>query len=66
MSKDLKEGNKKVKFTDREPYAYWKGNPLVAPHRMDLLKCNVSDKEDWNARLYVQVKTFSLYSFILG
>ncbi|KNA06528.1 hypothetical protein SOVF_180240 [Spinacia oleracea] len=54
LSKDLKEGNKKVKFTDREPYAYWKGNPLVAPHRMDLLKCNVSDKEDWNARLYVQ------------
>lgn len=40
---------------DREPYAYWKGNPVVAETRMDLLKCNVSDKQDWNARVYAQV-----------
>ncbi|KAL2920661.1 Protein O-glucosyltransferase 1 [Bienertia sinuspersici] len=52
LSKDLKEGNKKVKFVDREPYAYWKGNPFVAEHRIDLLKCNAS--EDWHARVYVQ------------
>lgn len=54
LSKELKEGNKRVKFRDREPYAYWKGNPFVAPHRMDLLKCNVTDKQDWQARLYIQ------------
>lgn len=54
LSKDLKEGNKRIKWADREPYAYWKGNPAVAQTRMDLLKCNVSDKQDWNARVYGQ------------
>lgn len=39
---------------EREPYAYWKGNPLVAETRRDLLTCNVSDVQDWNARLFVQ------------
>ncbi|XP_057527660.1 uncharacterized protein LOC130806548 [Amaranthus tricolor] len=54
LSKKLKEGNQRLKFADREPYAYWKGNPFVASHRMDLIKCNVSDKEDWHARVYIQ------------
>lgn len=43
---------------DREPYAYWKGNPAVAETRQELMKCNVSDNQDWNARVYAQV-TFS-------
>lgn len=51
---DIKEGNKRIKWKDRVPYAYWKGNPYVAPTRKDLLKCNVSQKDDWNTRLYVQ------------
>lgn len=59
LSKKLKEGNQRLKFADREPYAYWKGNPFVASHRMDLIKCNVSDKEDWHARVYIQVKQFT-------
>ncbi|KAF5175252.1 O-glucosyltransferase rumi-like protein [Thalictrum thalictroides] len=54
LLKELKEGNRKVKWMDREPYAYWKGNPAVAETRQDLLKCNVSEKHDWNARLYAQ------------
>uniref|UniRef100_A0A5B7BGU6 Putative glycosyltransferase n=1 Tax=Davidia involucrata TaxID=16924 RepID=A0A5B7BGU6_DAVIN len=54
LSRDLKEGNRRTKWMDREPYAYWKGNPLVAATRMNLLKCNVSDKHDWNARVYAQ------------
>lgn len=53
--KDLDQSNKRTKWVDRDPYAYWKGNPFVAEHRKDLLKCNVSDTQDWNARLYVQV-----------
>ncbi|XP_042506220.1 O-glucosyltransferase rumi homolog isoform X2 [Macadamia integrifolia] len=52
--KELKDGNKRSKWIDREPYAYWKGNPFVAPTRKDLMKCNVSEKDDWNARLYTQ------------
>lgn len=56
--KDIKEGNKRMKWMKREPYAYWKGNPTVAYTRRDLLKCNVTDKQDWNARLYRQVQFF--------
>ncbi|MED6136026.1 hypothetical protein PIB30_052102 [Stylosanthes scabra] len=54
LLKDIKIGNEMMKWIDREPYAYWKGNPFVAETRQDLLKCNVSDTQDWNARLYVQ------------
>ncbi|KAM0047335.1 putative protein xylosyltransferase [Helianthus debilis subsp. tardiflorus] len=54
LLKELEEGNTRTKWIDREPYAYWKGNPIVAETRMDLLKCNVSDKQDWNARVYAQ------------
>uniref|UniRef100_A0A2P2JG82 O-glucosyltransferase rumi homolog isoform X1 n=1 Tax=Rhizophora mucronata TaxID=61149 RepID=A0A2P2JG82_RHIMU len=43
-----------IKWTEREPYAYWKGNPFVADRRKDLLTCNVSDQQDWNARLFIQ------------
>jgi hypothetical protein len=52
LLEDIKEGNKRSKWKERVPYAYWKGNPDVAPTRKDLLKCNVSNKDDWNTRLY--------------
>ncbi|KAK8537138.1 hypothetical protein V6N13_042085 [Hibiscus sabdariffa] len=51
---DLMEGNQRIKWDDREPYAYWKGNPQVAETRQDLLRCNVSDTHDWGARVYAQ------------
>ncbi|KAG8652893.1 hypothetical protein MANES_06G147700v8 [Manihot esculenta] len=51
---DLKEGNGRSRWLDREPYAYWKGNPDVAESRQDLIKCNVSEQQEWNARLYRQ------------
>ncbi|KAM2975870.1 hypothetical protein FF1_001982 [Malus domestica] len=54
LLKDLEEGNNRSKWIDREPYAYWKGNPFVAETRKDLLKCNVSEQTDWNARVYAQ------------
>uniref|UniRef100_A0A7N2MHR4 Glycosyl transferase CAP10 domain-containing protein n=1 Tax=Quercus lobata TaxID=97700 RepID=A0A7N2MHR4_QUELO len=41
----------------REPYAYWKGNPSVALIKQELMKCNVSDNQDWNASVYAQVAT---------
>uniref|UniRef100_A0A2N9EZ21 Glycosyl transferase CAP10 domain-containing protein n=1 Tax=Fagus sylvatica TaxID=28930 RepID=A0A2N9EZ21_FAGSY len=54
LLKDLKEGNKRMRWMDREPYAYWKGNPTVALIRQQLIKCNVSDNQDWNACVYAQ------------
>ncbi|KAI8564802.1 hypothetical protein RHMOL_Rhmol03G0210700 [Rhododendron molle] len=50
--KDLKKGEKR--WMDKEAYAYWKGNPTLAPTRRDLVKCNVSHKQDWGVRLYKQ------------
>lgn len=55
LVKELAEGNKKTKWVDRDAHAYWKGNPAVAETRMDLLKCNVSENQDWNALVYAQV-----------
>ncbi|XP_075479309.1 uncharacterized protein LOC142520190 [Primulina tabacum] len=52
--KEIKEGNKRTKWEDRVPYAYWRGNPHVAPWRRDLMRCNLTQQNDWNARLYVQ------------
>lgn len=55
MLRDIKEGNEKRKWKDREPYAYWSGNPDVAPWRGELMTCNLTDGDDWNTRLFVQV-----------
>jgi hypothetical protein len=55
LQEDLKDGNNRVKWMDREPYAYWKGNPSVSASRQELVKCNVSSTKDWNARIYAQV-----------
>ncbi|XP_061999216.1 uncharacterized protein LOC133716529 [Rosa rugosa] len=54
LLKQLEEGNKRSRWVDRQPYAYWKGNPEVAETRQDLLKCNVSEEQDWHARVYAQ------------
>ncbi|KAG2725165.1 hypothetical protein I3760_01G053900 [Carya illinoinensis] len=52
MVETLRESNNKTKWKDREPYAYWRGNPYVSRRRRELLKCNISKKHEWNARLY--------------
>lgn len=58
LLKDIKEGNKRIPWKSRQPYAYWKGNPEVADTRKDLIKCNVSDQQDWNARVFAQVSIY--------
>ncbi|KAF8013603.1 hypothetical protein BT93_I1456 [Corymbia citriodora subsp. variegata] len=52
--KDIEESNKRIPWSDRKPYAYWRGNPYVAQTRIDLLKCNITEKHDWNTRIYIQ------------
>ncbi|XP_072994176.1 uncharacterized protein [Typha latifolia] len=54
VTEEIKKGSERVKWKDREPYAYWKGNPKVAQIREELLKCNATNTSDWNARLYDQ------------
>ncbi|KOM57309.1 hypothetical protein LR48_Vigan11g034200 [Vigna angularis] len=48
---NILEGNKKTKWIDRVPYAFWKGNPAVANIRRELMKCNPTKQQDWNARI---------------
>ncbi|XP_028087653.1 O-glucosyltransferase rumi homolog isoform X1 [Camellia sinensis] len=54
LSKGIKEGNKRVKWEDRVPLAYWKGTPKMAASRRDLMNCNISDRHNWGALLYTQ------------
>ncbi|GAV62089.1 Glyco_transf_90 domain-containing protein, partial [Cephalotus follicularis] len=54
LLEDFIEGNKRTTWMEREPHAYWKGNPSYIPSRYDLLKCNVTKDRDWNARVYTQ------------
>ncbi|KAJ4953727.1 hypothetical protein NE237_030559 [Protea cynaroides] len=54
LSKQLREGNKMMKWSKREPYAYWKGNPYTSQHRQELMKCNPSHNHDWKVRAYNQ------------
>ena len=60
LQKDLKNGNSRVTWSNREPYAYWKGNEAVAVSRQELVKCNTSSTQDWNARIYTQVICMNL------
>ncbi|KAG6593673.1 Protein O-glucosyltransferase 1, partial [Cucurbita argyrosperma subsp. sororia] len=51
---DIREGNKRTKWEDRVPFAYWKGNPEVHRSRKDLLKCNLTQHHNWGTLVYAQ------------
>ncbi|KAK7295057.1 hypothetical protein RJT34_17960 [Clitoria ternatea] len=48
----IEEGNKKVEWKDRAPYAFWKGNKRVSLKRYALTKCNASTQHDSYAHIY--------------
>ncbi|KAK6162354.1 hypothetical protein DH2020_002195 [Rehmannia glutinosa] len=52
LKEEIKEGNRRIKWKNREPYAYWKGNSKLGAARHDLIKCNASDGHDWKARIF--------------
>ncbi|KAL6499288.1 hypothetical protein OROHE_025951 [Orobanche hederae] len=52
LKEDIKEGNKRIKWKNREPYAYWKGNSKLGAARRDLVKCNATERQDWKARIF--------------
>lgn len=52
---DIKQGAQVVSWKNKNPLAYWKGNPDVAsPLRTELLTCNDSMK--WGAEIMRQVE----------
>lgn len=49
------KASKVLKWEDRKPIAYWKGNPYVGSKiREDLLRCNKSEHGDWGAEILRQ------------
>ncbi|KAK4418650.1 O-glucosyltransferase rumi [Sesamum alatum] len=52
QKEELKEATERIKWKDREPYAFWKGNTKLGPARRDLVTCNVSNGQDWKARIF--------------
>lgn len=54
MLAEIERENKRVPWTQREPLAFWKGNPDRYRIRHDMMKCNVSNGKEWNARLFNQ------------
>nr|KYP64423.1 KDEL motif-containing protein 1 [Cajanus cajan] len=52
LLQSIEEGNKKIKWKDRLPYAFWKGNTMVSYKRYDLTKCNASDQHHSYAHIY--------------
>ncbi|GAB2290994.1 hypothetical protein Dimus_025248 [Dionaea muscipula] len=51
LMKDMEEGNQRINWTNREPYAFWKGNLHTGP-RVKLGRCN--SIKDWNAQILQQ------------
>ncbi|EOA29365.1 hypothetical protein CARUB_v10025651mg, partial [Capsella rubella] len=55
---------KKVKWEEREPYAYWKGNPQVAKIRRDLIICHDPMlhlyRQDWKREGTIGFRTSNL------
>ncbi|KQK03373.2 O-glucosyltransferase rumi [Brachypodium distachyon] len=56
LMEDFVRENKALPWRNRQPYAFWKGNPEVSDVRRDLFKCNndSANGKDWNARLFWQ------------
>ncbi|XP_062233594.1 uncharacterized protein LOC133930846 [Phragmites australis] len=54
MLEEARQENERVRWLERQPYAYWKGSPGVARIRGELMRCNVSSGQEWNARLFSQ------------
>ncbi|KAH9310921.1 hypothetical protein KI387_025956, partial [Taxus chinensis] len=49
---EIRNGSQRIKWEDRDPTAYWKGNPEVSPTRKDLMNCHKTP--NWNGKLYTQ------------
>ncbi|KAL6606182.1 hypothetical protein ACP70R_041835 [Stipagrostis hirtigluma subsp. patula] len=54
MLEEMARENERLRWPERQPYAFWKGNPQKLPIRDELMSCNVSNGQEWNARVFNQ------------
>lgn len=52
LAKDILDASHEVKWMDRDPTAFWRGNPQVSRQRQDLFRCK--RRPHWSGRLYAQ------------
>ncbi|KAL6606184.1 hypothetical protein ACP70R_041837 [Stipagrostis hirtigluma subsp. patula] len=43
MLEEVARENERLRWSERQPYAFWKGNPHIYRIRHELMKCNVTD-----------------------
>ena len=55
MLEEVAQENERVRWPERQPYAFWKGNPEGYRIRHELLRCNASNGQEWNVRVFTQV-----------
>ena len=55
MLEEVARENERVRWPERQPYAFWKGAPARFRIRHELMRCNASNGQEWNARLFSQV-----------
>jgi hypothetical protein len=67
LLEEVRRENERVRWLERQHYAFWKGNPEGYRIRHELLRCNASNGQEWNARLFTQVlqrqRTLALFFF---
>ncbi|PUZ62168.1 hypothetical protein GQ55_4G335200 [Panicum hallii var. hallii] len=54
MLEEVAQENERVPWPERQPYAFWKGAPARFRIRHELMRCNASNGQEWNARLFSQ------------
>jgi hypothetical protein len=61
---EVQRENDRLRWPERQPYAFWKGNPSRYHIRHQLMRCNVSYGEEWNARVFNQVRLHATTTII--
>jgi hypothetical protein len=57
LLEEMANETRRLPWPEREPYAFWKGNPDVSPARQDLFRCNSTRdrikvfRQDWGAAI---------------
>ncbi|KAL6839587.1 hypothetical protein ACP4OV_030526 [Aristida adscensionis] len=54
LMEEVAQENQRVRWPQRQPYAFWKGNTQMFRMRNELMRCNVSNGQEWNARIFNQ------------
>jgi len=55
MLEEVARENERVRWPERQPYAFWKGAPARFRIRHELMRCNASNGQEWNAAFSARI-----------